>query len=47
VAVDTQDEVERLIREAIAFHLDGLRQAGEPIPSPTAVGTTLVEAPAA
>jgi predicted RNase H-like HicB family nuclease len=39
--------VERLIPEAIAFHLDGLRQAGEPIPEPTAVGTTLVEVPAA
>jgi predicted RNase H-like HicB family nuclease len=47
VVGDTQEEVERLIREAITFHLDGLRQAGEPIPSPTAVGTTLVEVPAA
>ena len=47
VAGESQEEVERLIREAIAFHLDGLRQAGEPIPAPTAVGTTLVEAPAA
>jgi hypothetical protein len=37
--------VERLIREAIAFHLEGLRKAGEPIPEPTAVGTTLVERP--
>lgn len=43
----TQEEVERLIREAINFHLDGLRDAGEPIPKPTAVGTTLVEVPAA
>ena len=42
-----QDEVEQLIREAIHFHLDGLREAGEPIPEPTAVGTTLVEVPAA
>ncbi|MGH2884302.1 MAG: type II toxin-antitoxin system HicB family antitoxin [Solirubrobacteraceae bacterium] len=47
VAGDSQDEVEQLIRDAIAFHLDGLRQAGEPIPKPTAVGTTLVEVPAA
>jgi len=29
---DTQEEVERLIREAITFHLDGLRDAREPIP---------------
>lgn len=43
----SQREVEQLIREAIAFHLDGLREAGEPIPEPTAVGTTLVEVPAA
>ena len=26
----------RVIREAIEFHLDGLRQDGEDIPSPTA-----------
>jgi hypothetical protein len=31
--------VEQLIREAITFHLDGLRQAEEPVPEPTAVGT--------
>jgi predicted RNase H-like HicB family nuclease len=43
----TQEEVEQLIREAIPFHLDGLRDVGEPIPKPTAVGTTLVEVPAA
>ena len=47
VVGDSQDEVERLIREAITFHLDGLREAGEPIPQPTAVGTTLVQVPAA
>jgi predicted RNase H-like HicB family nuclease len=43
----SQEDVEQLIREAIAFHLDGLRGAGEPIPEPTAVGTTLVQVPAA
>ena len=46
VVGDSQEDVERLIREAIAFHLDGLRQAGEPIPEPTAVGTTRVQVPA-
>ncbi len=33
---ETEDEVRRLIREAIEFHLDGLRDDGEPIPPPTA-----------
>jgi predicted RNase H-like HicB family nuclease len=47
VVGDLQDEVEQLIREAITFHLEGLREAGDPIPQPTAVGITLVEVPAA
>ncbi len=47
VVGDTQEEVERLIREAIPFHLEGLREAGDPIPAPAAVATTLVEVPAA
>lgn len=33
---ETEDEVRRLIREAIEFHLDGLREDGEPIPPPAA-----------
>ncbi len=47
VVGDTRDEVERLIRESISFHLDALRKAGDPIPEPTAVGTTRVQIPAA
>ena len=31
----TEEEAEAQIREAIAFHLDGLRQDGEPIPEPS------------
>lgn len=31
----TVEEVEREIREAIAFHIDGLRQDGLPIPPAT------------
>ena len=46
VTGDTRDELEQLIGGAIAFHLEGLRLAGEPIPPPAAVGTTLVEIPA-
>jgi len=47
VVGDSREEVEDLIREAISFHLDGLRAAGEPIPAPAAVGTTRVQVPAA
>jgi predicted RNase H-like HicB family nuclease len=32
---ETVEEVSDLIREAIEFHLEGLRDAGEPIPEPT------------
>lgn len=31
----TVTEVERLIREAIEIHLEGLRADGQPIPQPT------------
>lgn len=33
---DTQEEVTRNIQEAIAFHLEGMRQEGIPIPEPLA-----------
>ncbi len=39
----TREEVERNIREVIAFHLEGLRREGEPIPEPGS-WTELVEA---
>ena len=32
----THDQAERNIREAIRFHLDGLREDGLPIPEPSA-----------
>ena len=47
VAGDSRAEVEQLVREAVAFHLEGLRRAGEPIPKPSAVGTARVRVPAA
>lgn len=47
VVGDTREEVDRLIRDAIGLHLDGLRDAGEPIPPPAALDTTLIEVPAA
>jgi predicted RNase H-like HicB family nuclease len=31
----TLEEVKRLMREGIEFHLDGLREEGLPIPEPT------------
>jgi predicted RNase H-like HicB family nuclease len=33
-AAETKEEVLRMIREAIEFHLEGLRADGAPIPSP-------------
>jgi len=41
-AARTRAETERLIREAIQFHLEGLRENGDPIPKPT-TGVELVE----
>jgi predicted RNase H-like HicB family nuclease len=32
---DTLEDVETAIRDAIAFHLDGLRKDGTPVPLPT------------
>ena len=34
---ETLDEVESLIREAIDFHIEGLRNDGLPIPPPTTI----------
>jgi predicted RNase H-like HicB family nuclease len=41
----TRAEVERNMGEAIAFHLDGLREDGEPVPEPRTY-STYVELPA-
>jgi predicted RNase H-like HicB family nuclease len=30
----SREEVEKNMREAIAFHLDGLREEGQPVPEP-------------
>ena len=43
---DTVEEVEKLIREAIEFHLEGMREDGDPIPEPTTIAK-YVEMPAA
>lgn len=33
---ESEAEVRRLIREAIAFHVEGMREDGDPVPEPSA-----------
>jgi predicted RNase H-like HicB family nuclease len=33
----TVEDTKRLIREAIEFHIEGLREDGEPVPEPTSL----------
>ena len=40
---DTYEETDRLIREAIPFHIEGLRLNGSPVPDPS-VRVEFVEA---
>ncbi len=35
----TRDEVENVMREGVEFHLEGLREAGEPVPPPRSTAT--------
>jgi predicted RNase H-like HicB family nuclease len=37
VAGTTLDEVKQLMREAIDFHLEGMREHGDTIPEPSAI----------
>jgi len=39
---DTIEDAEHQMREAIAFHLEGLRDQGEPVPVPTAVAAVML-----
>jgi predicted RNase H-like HicB family nuclease len=43
----TLDEVKHHMREAVQFHLEGLRLDGAAIPPPSAVATTVIPVPAA
>lgn len=45
-AGETREEVLRLIREAIEFHIEGLRQEGQPVPPPSST-SAVVEVAAA
>lgn len=38
---DTVEECEGEMADAIAFHIEGMRGAGEPIPLPTSRGATV------
>lgn len=45
-AAETREEVLNLIEEAIEFHIEGLRNAGEPVPPPSSE-SELIEVDAA
>ena len=38
---ESRAEVETLIREAIEFHIEGLRDEGRPLPEPTSISTVV------
>jgi predicted RNase H-like HicB family nuclease len=44
---DSREEAERLIREAIEFHVEGMRQEGLSIPSPSSFAGVVEIHPAA
>ena len=41
---DTVEECEKLMREAIVFHLEAMREGGDPIPEPTIAAAAFVPA---
>jgi len=40
----TREELEVQIREAIEFHIEGLRRGGEPVPEPSVEAATVLVA---
>ncbi len=40
-AGETREEVLRLVREAIAFHIEGMHEAGETVASPSSEGEVI------
>lgn len=47
VTGQTFDEARRLISEGTVFHIEGLREDGEPVPPPSAIATGFVHVDAA
>ena len=43
---ESEDELRQLIKEAIEFHIEGLRESGEPVPAPSS-SSAVVEVGAA
>lgn len=41
VAGESRERVLELIKEAIPFHIDGLRRNGDPVPEPSAEALTI------
>ncbi len=46
-AADTWDEITPLMREAMAFHIEGLRLAGDEVPEPSEIANVAVVDPTA
>jgi len=40
-AGETREEALELIREAIEFHIEGLRQEGQPVPAPSSTSAVV------
>jgi predicted RNase H-like HicB family nuclease len=45
-AGESREEVVQLIRESIDFHIEGLRESGEPVPEPHSFSELVEVAPA-
>lgn len=43
-AAETYDECVALMREAVAFHIEGMIEDGDPVPEPRAIGAETVPA---
>ena len=40
-AAETREEALGLIRDAIEFHIEGLKSSGQPVPQPSSTGETI------